>query len=271
MNNLVKILIAAGLGAVAFVLNLIILNSGPKPSSFAVAAKAISRDHKIGDADVSSVPVPGDPAELSKTFIPFTSEGMGQILGVSATRDYQAGDPILRRDLPTSAPPVDVLGPFRLLSVGEELIADSDGAAHGNGRDNTVTVAAKVRQTASKVKGGSGRFEFEDPMTLKLLQIVDALRNQRLGGRDSRLRIVSVVLLPKAGSPADGLTLSTATDDLADPTINQATNIVESQSLDALGLQADEVAVIVPLTGVEILPAILMRGNQVGFVTPAYQ
>jgi hypothetical protein len=273
MTNMTKLGIAVALGVVAFGMNIFILNSGKKPSNYIrVKSEMIAAGTRISDKDIEGIAIPGDAA-LQKSFIPFDDNGKGLVLGIAATRDYQQGDLILQRDLPKTTPPLDMLGPFRLLSVGESVVGSESEEGYRSS-DNTITVAATAK------KNGIGRYEFDDN-TRRLLQIVDIARGRQAGPRDSRLRIVSVVLLGNNGSSenaADTGDSSSATaesdegieDDAGDnPEFDE--DLEADLSLGELSLAPNEVAVIVPLENVKILPGILLQGNKIGFVIPAYQ
>jgi hypothetical protein len=236
MNHLKRLGLAALLGAVAIGLNLLwaYLQVG---HSYVVANIAISAGTLINtETMLDTVPIPGDPVLRKRTF--FASEDMALLSGRVAPKAYRAGDLILVQDVKQSTPHWKTLGPFRLISVGDDLTIGKK-ATSASQTVTSVTVAVKS--------------EF-DESTRRLLQILDAQENQNSATPDSLLRIIALSVYP-SGTAGDVDLVAGAATSAAD---------------DRLQLAKDEIAIIVPLINVAGVPGVLLVGGDVGFVVPDY-
>jgi hypothetical protein len=187
MSHLAKLSIAVLLALLAAGLNAMWLSAEKRPPTFVALSVDLPAGQEISDAVLTSVPVPGKPDQLRESLIPYSSRAI--LFGLKASRDYTAGDMVFQRDIqaPQELSKFEVLGPFKLISVGERFKspnAESTNAAIGGGGNN-VTIAV------------SANF---DERTRRLLEIIDP--NRRAAAGKSDLRIIAVQVIPKNESPA---------------------------------------------------------------------
>lgn len=177
MKHLMGLGLAGLLGVIAAALNWFWISGLATPDEFV----AIRSDVAVGEiltADgMVAIPIPGYRETLRKSYIPW--ENRAVLFGTRANRDYAAGDVVMHRDL---QPPVedsnwDVVGPFKLISVGERFRERADSEteyARTDGNNLTIAVDAKF-----------------DARTKKLL---DVIRTDRPPEQQSE--IVAVQVLP---------------------------------------------------------------------------
>ncbi len=129
MNNILSFCLALLLGLTAAGINWIWISAQAAPSEFVAFQTAIKFGDEIKEADLIATPVPGDLAILKKSFIPF--ENRSVLFGLKANRDYSAGDMVLHRDIqpPAESSQWQIIGPFRLISVGDQFSQDDSYAA----------------------------------------------------------------------------------------------------------------------------------------------
>ena len=181
MSNLTKLLIAVGLALAAAALNAMWLSAEKHPPTFVAAAVEVPAGEPITDDMLSSVPVPGDFDALRKSLIPY--ENRANLFGLTAPREYITGDMFFQRDIkaPIELAQFDVLGPFRLISVGQQFTkenADKDESQIDSG-GNTITIAVSSNL---------------DERARRLLQIIDPNQDPN---RDKAKRIVAIQVVPK--------------------------------------------------------------------------
>jgi hypothetical protein len=179
MSHVGKLSIAVGLALLAAALNAMWLSAEKRPATFVALAVDVKQGQPLSDDLLTSVPVPGDSDELRKSLVPYS--GRAILYGVPAARNYVQGDVVFQRDLqaPLQTQKFEVLGPFRLISVGERF-KNADEMAGGAEGGNNVTIAV------------SSNF---DERTRRLLEIIDPNRTAVSGKADSR--IVAVQVIPK--------------------------------------------------------------------------
>ena len=239
-SSVMRLVFALLLACVAAGANFLWLN-GQKPSTtdYLVFKSDVKRGETITWQDhLSAVPLPGDNQRLPKVFV--ARKNLSIIDGTVAARDFFVGEMLQHSDINISNAPPEyrVLGPFRLISVGDRFVdaLNQDGAS-SDSSGSTVTVAAKYH-------GKTGDFEF-DPLARRLLQIID--KNQRgLQDNLSDLEILAVVAYP-----------------------NENTTLTEGNN--SLGLEEDELALFVPMPNVPAIPNVLLTNKSplIGFVVPA--
>ena len=189
MSNAMKLMLAVGLALAAAALNAAWLSATKHPPTFTGASTDIPPGETITDEMLSPVPVPGDFDTLKKSLIPYDNRAI--LLGQSASRKYFGGDMFFQRDMkaPFELAQFEVLGPFKLISVGQQFTQD-DGSKAENQSDtsgNTITIAVNANF---------------DERTRRLLQIIDPNQDPN---RDKVKRIVAIQVVPKeelAKSPA---------------------------------------------------------------------
>ncbi len=180
MKHLMGLGLAALLGLVAAGLNWVWLSGLATPNEFVAVGTDISAGDPIEEEDLVAVPIPGRDESLRKSFVPWQNRAI--LLGTQAHRDYVAGDVVFHRDIqpPDEDSHWDVIGPFKLISVGERFKERSDDEldyARTDGNNLTIAVDADF-----------------DGRTRKLL---DVIRPDR-GGDEGQLPIVAVQVLPSA-------------------------------------------------------------------------
>ncbi len=181
MSHVAKLSIAVVLALAAAGLNALWLSAQKQPPTFVAAKADIVAGQEISDVVLAPVPVPGDVEKLKVSLIPYANKAI--LFGLKASRNYSRGDIFFQRDIqaPLELAQFEVLGPFRLISVGERFKQTGTQAEDG-GRDpggNNVTIAV------------SANF---DERTRRLLQIIDP--NQKSGRDEKVKRIVAVQVLP---------------------------------------------------------------------------
>ena len=182
MSHVGKLSLAVGLAFAAAALNAVWLTAEKRPPTFVAASADLPAGEVISDAMLMAVPVPGDPDKLRQSLIPYANRTI--LLGRPASRIYTRGDVFFQRDIqaPLELAQFEVLGPFRLISVGERF--KQAGAEQSEDRidpgGNNVTIAV------------SANF---DERTRRLLEIIDP--NRKPGSGNQAAKIVAVQVIPK--------------------------------------------------------------------------
>jgi hypothetical protein len=181
MSHVAKLSLAVGLAFVAAALNAMWLSAEKRPPTFVAAKTDLRAGQEITEAVLTPVPVPGDPDELRASLIPYANRAI--LLGLKASRTYIRGDMFFQRDiqLPLELAQFEVVGPFRLISVGERFTqtgGQSDESRVDPGGNN-VTIAVDANF---------------DEKTRRLLEIIDP---NRRASREQAARIVAVQVIPK--------------------------------------------------------------------------
>ncbi len=154
MKHLMGLGFAAVLGIVAAGLNWVWMSGLATPDDFVGTQAGISAGDEIGQDDLVPVPVPGDPADLSKSLIRWRDRAV--LFGTKATRDYAEGDVVFHRDIqaPIEDSHWDVIGPFKLISVGErfkERGEDDLEYARTDGNNLTIAVDANFDERTKRL------------------------------------------------------------------------------------------------------------------------
>lgn len=190
MSNVTKLSLAVVLALLAAGLNAMWLSAEKHPPTFVAAASDLPAGQVITDAVLTSVPVPGDVDKLKASLIPYANRAI--LLGLKTSRSYIRGDMFFQRDIqaPMQLAEFEVLGPFKLISVGARFTEPQNGKQNEGELDssgNNITIAV------------SSKF---DERTRRLLQIVDPSRGPN---RDKATRIIAIQVIPKEeqkGTPA---------------------------------------------------------------------
>ena len=182
MSNAMKLALAVVLAFVAAALNAAWLSAEKRPPSFVAAAADLPAGQPISEQMLMSVPIPGgDSAKLSATLIPYGNRAI--LLGMKTPRAYFKGDVFFQRDIeaPLQLAEFEVLGPFKLIGVGERFTAatDKQNEAEIDSSGNNITIAVNA--------------DF-DERTRRLLQIVDPSRSPN---KDRGTRIIAIQVIPK--------------------------------------------------------------------------
>ncbi len=134
MNHLTKLLIAAGLAAIAAIANLSWLTvHQSKPELYVAVRNGIERNVPLSQTLLQPVAIPGEAETLRKTYIPW--EARAEILEFPAPRSYDAGEVVMRHQILETTDRLKTVGPFRV--VGEESrggkAADEDRSSSRQG------------------------------------------------------------------------------------------------------------------------------------------
>ena len=142
MNNVTKLVVALLLGVAAATSNMVWLQKQKTPPMYVAAISNIKPGTLITDELLFPVPIPGDPAQIEKSFIPYNRRSV--LFGDLAQRHYREGDMIMYRDKQLPAKKkrgFETIGPFRVVGVGgafKETSADEKRIGAGG---NNVTIA----------------------------------------------------------------------------------------------------------------------------------
>lgn len=189
MNNVAKLSLAVVLALIAAALNAIWLSAEKRPTMYVAASTDLAAGQQISEAMLAPVPVPGNPDTLRASLIPYANRAI--LLGLKTSRIYIRGDMFFQRDIkaPLELASFDVLGPFKLISVGSRFTQanskQDESQLDASGNNITIAVDAKF-----------------DERTRKLLQIIDQGR-----GPNRATRIIAIQVIPKeeqtAAPPVD--------------------------------------------------------------------
>lgn len=181
MSNLTKLIIAVGLALGAAVLNAMWLSAEKHPTTYVAASTDIGGEDTITDEMLMAVAVPGNFDTLRQSLVPYENRAI--LYGLTPPRTYKPGDMFFQRDLkaPIELAQFEVLGPFRLISVGQQFTKGDDNKdeAQIDSGGNTITIAVSAN--------------FDD-RTRRLLQIIDPNLDPN---RDKAKRIVAIQVVPK--------------------------------------------------------------------------
>ncbi len=224
MSHTAKLSLAVVLALVAAGLNAMWLSAEKRPPTFVAAKSDLTAGKEITDAVLVAVPVPGDPDKLKASLIPYANRAI--LLGLKASRNYTRGDMFFQRDIqaPLELAKFEVLGPFRLISVGERFKqvagAEDEGRLDPGGNNVTIAVSANF-----------------DDRTRRLLQIIDP--NQKSTRQNSTLKIVAVQVIPKEqqSSPA------TPSDSKV---VYQTVSLEGIENVPRVLLEGDDVRFVIP-------------------------
>ena len=182
MSHVTKLSLAVVLALVAAALNAMWLSAEKRPTTYVASGVDLPVGQEISDEMLAAVPVPGDAEALRASLVPYANRAI--LLGLTTSRAYTRGDMFFQRDIqaPLQLPEYEVLGPFRLISVGErfkESGSESDDGRFSQGGNN-VTIAVDANF---------------DERTRRLLQTIDPKQN---ANRDrSAARIIAVQVIPE--------------------------------------------------------------------------
>ncbi|MDR0609559.1 MAG: hypothetical protein LBG58_05570 [Planctomycetaceae bacterium] len=243
-NSLTFLVIAFVLAGAASALNFVwYKNNVPETASFAVFNRKINKGETIQANVLKPLKVLSSDktlvSDLNQHYLLFSDRNV--IIDSEALRNYQQGELVRRRDIGMTEPISDysILGPFRLLSVGNRIITGTEDQSENlqNSGDNAVTIAIKPEEN-------DGAQKLNDN-TARLMQIIE---NQKLRKSSSpELRIVGVVSYPT----------------------NKSEKKKEGEK-PTFQLNKGEMALFVPLPNVKTIPEILLTGKEplIGFLVP---
>lgn len=182
MSHATKLSLAVGIALVAAVLNAMWLRAEKSPATFVAAGVDLPAGTEIDDSMLAAVPVPGDLERLRASLIPYANRAI--LFGLKTSRDYVRGDVFFQRDIQKPLEPArfEVLGPFRLISVGERFKRpgnpQEEDRLDPGGNNVTIAVSASF-----------------DERTRRLLEVINP--NQPANSGNNVPRIVAVQVIPK--------------------------------------------------------------------------
>jgi len=226
MSHVGKLSLAVVLALVAAALNAMWLSAERSPPTFVAAGADVPAGQEITDDMLVAVPVPGDIEKLRASLIPYANRAI--LLGLKTSRNYTGGDMLFYRDIqaPLQLTQYEVLGPFRLISVGEQFTkTQPDGIEGevGSGGDN-VTIAV------------SSKF---DERTRRLLEVIDP--NQKSNRENNVTRIVAVQVIPK-----DERSPAAAVDEKN--MVYQTVSLQGIENVPRVLLAGDDIRFVIPVT-----------------------
>ena len=240
-NDLIKLTIAVIFAVLAAALNFIwVKQQLPKYDEYVIYKTKLKDGEEILSEHLDHKRLPIPKSEYDKTLIPW--ENRSVLYGMKLSRSVDPDELALPSDaVPVTAPPeMTILGPFRILSIGDQLV--SGQSARIDGRPKLpVTIVTK---SPSKTETG----KFEENVS-RLMQILDMeKKSAKARGSDANLfYISSVVAYPKKAEEGD------------DPE-------------NASPLEEDQVALALDLPNVPVITDLLLDANmrtaEIGFVVP---
>lgn len=178
MKHLMGLALAGLLGLIAAGINWFWISGLATPDEFVAAASDIAVGEPMTEENLVAIPIPGQDEVLRQAYVPWQNRAI--LFGIKANRDYVAGDVVFHRDIerPDDGSNWDVVGPFKLISVGErfkERTGEEFDYARTDGNNLTIAVDAEF-----------------DARTRKLLEVIRPDRNRD----DEQPPIVAVQVLP---------------------------------------------------------------------------
>lgn len=181
MTHLMRLGVAACLAMGAATMNWLWLTAEKKPPMFVAVKSEVDAGTEFSSDNLVAIPIPGEAGVLKKSFIPFANRAV--LFGLAATREYRPGDVIFQRDIkpPKESTSWEVIGPFRLISVGERFRNPGSESADENYRQggNNVTIAVPRNFDAA---------------TQRLLEVINPKRAEK--DDPNQVRIVAVQVVP---------------------------------------------------------------------------
>lgn len=261
MKNIFKLSIAVILAGLAGVLNAFYLSQS---QSFVEIRTKIKQGDPIVAEKLQRLKVPDTQGALKKSLVPWEDRNL--LLQLQATRDYSPGDVVLQRDVAEmvdqAARKTELLR-FRVIAVGDRFkrIAGSESFSGSSNIGSTVTIAVKQPTLPN------GEFDVTDESGRIARRMVNVV-TRRITGKDPlpEDRILGVAVFPRAtqldtpgkvkAAPGGG-PLTVSSDD--------------GKSIQVEQPAKDEMALTIPLEGVESVPAVILVGGEIGFyMSPEY-
>ena len=268
---IVRFIFAFCLAVAAAVLNYIwMLYKAPNMDVYVTYSENITQGYVITEEQLCPIQLPSkwddhgaNKSVYVKTLVPWADRFL--LVDLKAVRDIKAGELAQQSDITVVdvLPEYDVLGPFRLISVGNRFVTSMEGGSESgySSSDSAITVAVK-HDTVDK-NSNSG---FDDK-TRRLVQIIESEKNRdsKEQEKNRSVRFISVVAWPAANASIF------VTQNNTGPTVGSGSKITEVSQAVSLGLAPGELALVVPLPNLETIPEVLLRESspQIGFVVPS--
>jgi len=249
MSITARLATALVVGLAAAGLNALALMSSVREGEYVSLKAAVPRGELVSDDLLKQVAVPGDPAEVGRSLVPWKDRGL--VLQIRAPRDYATGDVILQRDLREAmrlANRDDLkLLQFRVIAVGDRFKRQSEAESQqtSGGDGNFVTIAVKQLPEKSPPTG-------EPEEVIKSRRMIRLVTQRAAGGSpDAADRIFGVAVFPR-GKPGSAAASSGSPAAIEQP-------------------KEDEMLLTVPLEGIESVPDVILVGGDIGFfMLPEY-
>ena len=243
MSITARLVTALVVGLAAAGLNTLALLSSVGRGTYVSLTAAVSRDEPVSEDLLTQVAIPGVPAEVGRSLVPWEDRGL--VLQMRAPRNYAAGDVILQRDLQEAIQVATRDGlkllRFRVIAVGDRFKRQSaTEAQQASGGDGSfVTIAVEQLPEKSLPTG-------EPDDVVKSRRMVRLVTQRAAGGSPEVAdRIFGVAVFPRGKS-------------------DSTTAVSESPA--AIELPKDnEMLLTVPLDGIESVPDVILVGGDIGF------
>jgi hypothetical protein len=154
MRHVTGLGFAALLGLVAAGLNWVWISGLATPDDFVAMRSDVVAGEELSEENLIAIPIPGDRETLRKSYIPWPDRAI--LFGTPANRDYVTGDIVFHRDIqsPSENSQWDVIGPFKLISVGERFkqrSGDELDYARTDGNNLTIAVGANFDERTRRL------------------------------------------------------------------------------------------------------------------------
>ena len=184
----VRFFIAIGIGCAAAFLNYLWMQQNvPTTQEFTIIKNDIDKGDNVAADALDGISLPNVGKNYSRFFVPYGDRFA--LIDRPASRDFKAGEIVRNSDFTELdyLPDVDVLGPFRLLSIGNQLAGSRTPVSQSYGSQIPITFIVKAPKR-------DGVHEFDSP-TRRLLQLINhensgAFRSE--SGRSDR-RLMHVI------------------------------------------------------------------------------
>ena len=256
MNNyFFRIAVALLLAGSAAILNYLwIRQNVPQTDSFAVFVKDVAVGQEITKDDVTSVPLPrvyysnDTQVNLENFFV--SAKDRYSLVGLIAHRNFKRGQLILNSDKPSNdyLPDADILGPFRLLSIGNQISGmPSDSVSMSGSGRTPITIIMTLERNP---KTNQLEFSANDR---RLFQLID-LEKSTASNSDDQWKLMNITIYPD--TPGDDDVSLMPLDD------SGSTGYV---------LKENERAIIVDVPNVPMLSRVMMNSQtpRIGFRVPS--
>lgn len=247
MSVLLRLSVAIGCGAAAAIAHWMYLDMQSRPQTYVGFNDAHEVGQEVVEGELVPIPIPGDASRLQKSLIPYSQRAL--LFGRKATRDYEAGDIVFVQDLsaPEQADVWEVIGPFKLISVGARFKREGGSTSESNAsmRGDTVTIAVDA--------------DFSE-QTGRLLRVIAA---EAVPDSERPPKIIAVQVVPELGGQQRTIRSGRERVRQTSPVSDESeTRQPEDASRD------DKVFQTVSLSGIPNVPAVLLEGDFIRFVVP---
>jgi len=252
MKNVSKLGIALCLAAATAGLNFFYLrNSQPKPYTFVGIGRQIAQGDPITADHLVEIAVPGEFEALKKSFVPWASRAM--LIQLHTARRLDVGQLVLQQDvaemLARAAGRKELLK-FRVIAVGDRFKRKpgSTNVSSSGGNSNTVTIAVEQPRD-------DGTFDTATQPGRNAQRMVNVVTRQA-SGKDvpPEDRILGVAVYPPNSAGAA-------------PTVGSPSGTPGTdEKLPPIEFPGPgEIALTIPLEGVDSVPAVILVGGEIGF------